>query len=172
MPTSSKASTAYSFSFSSLTSEEDLTLASFQGKVLLIVNTASQCSFTSQYDGLEKLYQTYKEQGLVVIGVPSNDFGHQEPDLNKNIATFCQKNYGVHFPMAGKESVRGQKAHPFYQWARQCLGFWGAPRWNFHKYLIDQQGYLVDFFYTTTPPTHPKLAKAIQTLLQRSDSHF
>lgn len=115
--------TAYDFSFTSLTGDKQLNLSDFKGKVILIVNTASKCGFTPQYEDLEKIYKDYKEKGFVVIGIPSNDFGSQEPGSNQEIAIFCQMNYGVTFPMAKKEKVSGDDAHPFYVWAKQELGF-------------------------------------------------
>jgi len=156
---------AYDFTFHALQDDDDLPLASYKGKVLLIVNTASQCGFTGQYDGLEKLYQTYKSRGLVIIGVPSNDFGNQEPGTNGEIAKFCRLNYGVTFPMASKEIVTGNDAHPFYKWARQQVGWLGAPKWNFHKYLINRRGQLVDYFHSNTGPDSKKLIAAIEKLL-------
>ena len=157
--------TAYDFSFTTLLTEEPMPLLSFKGKVLLVVNTASECSFTVQYAGLEKLYRAYKEKGLVIVGVPSNDFGGQEPDSNKEIAKFCQYHYGVTFPMAAKEVVSGNKAHPFYQWAKKTLGFGTAPKWNFHKYLIDRNGALVDYFNSTTSPDSKRVKAAIENAL-------
>jgi glutathione peroxidase len=133
--------------------------------VVLIVNTASQCGFTKQYAGLEKLYETYKNQGLVILGVPSNDFGQQEPGNSEDIAHFCKLNYGVSFPMSRKEIVSGNQAHPFYRWAYKQLGFGTAPKWNFHKYLLNRQGKLVTYFYSTTKPDSKKLIKAIEDAL-------
>ena len=126
-----QASTAYDFSFKTLVSEHPLPLKQFKGKVILIINTASKCGFTRQYEGLEKLYQTYKSEGLIVIGIPANDFGAQEPGNDQEISNFCAVNYGVTFPMASKEKVTGDSAHPFYVWAKQNLGFGTAPKWNF-----------------------------------------
>ena len=126
--------------FAPLGSGEDIKLADHNDKVILIVNTASKCGFTGQYEGLEALYQTYKHQGLIIIGVPSNDFGAQEPGTNQEIANFCLINYGVSFPMTTKYSVSGDNAHPFYKGARKILGFGTAPKWNFHKYLINKKG--------------------------------
>ncbi len=146
---------------------EALPLSQFKGKVLLVVNTASECGFTPQYEGLQKLYDTYKDRGLVILGVPSNDFGGQEPGDAKTIAKFCKFNYGVTFPMAGKEVVSGDAAHPFYLWARQTLGFGTAPKWNFHKYLIDRQGHLVDYFNSATSPSSGRLTDAIEKELAR-----
>jgi glutathione peroxidase len=159
------APTAYHYSFHTLVGHKPLPLASFKGKVILVVNTASKCGFTGQYAGLEKLYTTYKDQGLVVLGVPSNDFGHQEPGNSHEIAEFCQLNYGVSFPMTSKEVVSGKDAHPFYRWAYQQLGFGSAPKWNFHKYLINRNGQLVTYFYSTTKPDSKKLIKAIEAAL-------
>lgn len=157
--------TAYDFSFKTLMGDEPLDLKQFTGKVLIIVNTASKCGFTSQYEGLEKLYATYKHRGLVVIGVPSNDFGKQEPGSNQDIAQFCKINYGVTFPVTAKEVVSGEGMHPFYAWAKKILGFGTAPKWNFHKYLIDRQGKLVDYFHSTTSPENHRLIKAIEKAL-------
>ncbi len=159
------ADNAYDYSFHTLTGHKSLPLASFKGKVLIIVNTASKCGFTSQYVGLEKLYQTYKDQGFVILGVPSNDFGAQEPGTDEEIVHFCQVNYGVSFPMAAKEVVSGKQAHPFYLWARQQLGFGTAPKWNFHKYLIDRQGKLINYYYSTTKPDSSKFVNAVESAL-------
>ncbi len=158
--------TAYDFSFTALAGRKPLPLKDFAGKVLLVVNTASQCGFTGQYEGLETLYQSYKDRGLVIIGVPSNDFGGQEPGSNDEIEQFCRFHYGVTFPMASKESVSGEHAHPFYVWARSSLGFGSAPQWNFHKYLIDRHGALIDYFYSTTSPDNARLRKAIEKTLK------
>lgn len=164
-PSSVKSSkTAYDFSFTSLIGNKPLPLSAFEGKVLLIVNTASRCGFTSQYEGMQKLYDRYKDLGLVVLGVPSNDF-RQELRLDDEIAHFCETNYVVTFPMARKESVTGSAAHSFYQWARAQKGWLAAPKWNFHKYLVDRRGNLADFFYTTTPLEAKNLIGRIEALL-------
>jgi glutathione peroxidase len=155
----------YGFTFHALTGHDDIPLEQFRGKVILIVNTASQCGFTGQYEGLEKLYQAYADRGLVVLGVPSNDFGQQEPGTSTEIANFCKINYGVSFPMASKEVVTGDNAHPFYQWARTQKGYLASPKWNFHKYLINRQGVLVDYFHSTTKPDDKKMIAAIEQLL-------
>ena len=156
---------AHNFEFESLTSKEPLKLKQYKGKVLLIVNTASECGFTGQYEGLESLYNNYKDKGLVVIGVPSNDFGKQEPGSGEEIASFCKLNYGVSFPIAAKQIVKGDDAHPFYKWVSEELGFGSAPKWNFHKYLIDKNGNAVDFYLSNTKPESGKLIKAIEKLL-------
>src|SRR4249920_1769109 len=118
--------------------DEQVTLCQFSGKVLLVVNTASECGYTPQYEGLEKLYRRYKDKGLVVLGFPSNDFGGQEPGSNKEIAKFCEVNYGVSFPMFTKTSVAKGSANPFYEKLAQATG--SRPGWNFHKYLVDRRG--------------------------------
>lgn len=159
---------SYQFSFTAINGKDSVALNQFSGKIILIVNTASQCGFTKQYASLEKLYQQYKDQSLIIIGVPSNDFGHQEPDSNNQIQEFCGTHFNVTFPLTQKEHVRGKNAHPFYQWARQKLGFLAAPKWNFHKYLIDQQGRLVDYFYSTTDPCSKKIARAIEALIHKT----
>ncbi|NBX03635.1 MAG: glutathione peroxidase [Alphaproteobacteria bacterium] len=157
--------TAYDFSFTALMGEEPMPLSAYRGKVLLVVNTASKCGFTGQYEGLEKLYKKYKDKGLVIIGVPSNDFGAQEPGSAEEIVQFCKLNYGVTFPMTSKQVVSGDGAHPFYAWANDVLGFGSAPKWNFHKILISRDGKAVDYFNSTTSPESESLTAAIEKLL-------
>ncbi|MGQ3892235.1 glutathione peroxidase [Legionella sp. CNM-4043-24] len=159
------ADNAYDFTFHTLAGHHPLPLSTFKGKVLLVVNTASKCGFTPQYAGLEKLYLEYKDRGLVVLGVPSNDFGSQEPGSDQDIASFCQINYGVTFPMTSKEVVSGKNATPFYLWARKKAGFGSAPKWNFHKYLIGRNGELISYYYSTTSPDSPRLKRAIEKAL-------
>ncbi len=160
---------AYDYSFTTLIGENPLPLSQFKGKVILIVNTASHCGFTKQYSGLQKLYDDYKDKGLVILGVPANDFGGQEPGSSDEIAQFCKLNYGVTFPMASKQVVSGDEAHPFYLWARKTLGFGTAPKWNFHKYLVSRDGSLIDYFNSTTSPDSDRLIKAIDTALEQSN---
>ena len=162
-----QAHSVYEYSFPALVGDGEVKLADYKGKVLLIVNTASKCGFTGQYEGLQKLYDSYKDQGLVVIGVPSNDFGAQEPGSEKEIAGFCQKNYGVTFPMTAKQIVTGDDAHPFYYFARESLGYLAAPKWNFHKYLIGRDGMLVDYYHSTTAPDSERLVGAITEQLAK-----
>lgn len=135
----------------------------YAGKVLLVVNTASRCAFTGQYDGLEKLYAEYQSQGLVVVGFPSNDFGNQEPGDEQTIKNFCRLTYGVQFPMYAKTRVKGDGADPFYVALASAAGH--SPRWNFHKYLLDRQGRLVGSYSSFVKPQSKKLAKAIEKLL-------
>ena len=144
-------------------------LADFAGNVLLIVNTASQCGFTPQYAGLEKLYRTYKERGLVVLGFPCNQFGAQEPGSAADIASFCDLNYGVTFPMFAKIDVNGENAHPLYRFLkRQRPGLLGplgggAIKWNFTKFLVDRSGKVVARYASLTKPE--SLARDIEKLL-------
>jgi glutathione peroxidase len=156
---------AYDFSFSRLQSDELLRLSDYKGKVLIVVNTASECGFTKQYKELEELYKKYKDLGLVLIGVPSNDFGGQEPGTSEQIASFCQLNFGVTFPLTKKEHVSGKDAHPFYIWAKNNLGALAAPKWNFHKYVIDRKGSLVDYFFSTTSVENSRFIERIEKLL-------
>jgi glutathione peroxidase len=140
-------------------------LAQWRGKVLLVVNTASFCGFTPQYEGLQALWERYQARGLVVIGVPSNDFGAQEPEAEAEIQAFCKGAYNVTFPLTTKEVVRGPQAHPFYRWASVELGAASAPRWNFHKYLVGRDGRLVAGYSSGVEPLSAKMTKAIETAL-------
>jgi glutathione peroxidase len=164
-----KAADAHEFSFVSIDGEP-LPLTQFRGKAILIVNTASQCGFTPQYEGLQTVWQRYRDRGLVVIGVPSDDFGGQEPGSNEKIKEFCEVNFNIDFPLSRKEHVVGERAHPFYRWAANELGVMAKPRWNFHKYLIDPEGRLVDWFSTVTPPTSERVLRAIEGHLPTSAS--
>jgi glutathione peroxidase len=138
-------------------------LCHYQGKVLLVVNTASQCGYTYQYEGLEALYRKFKDRGLVVIGFPSNDFGGQEPGTNKDIAEFCRTVYGVQFPMYEKQSVGKLAANPLYGELVARTG--QAPKWNFHKYVIDRTGARVTSFKSDTDPDSRELVGLIERLL-------
>ena len=155
---------AHDFSFQSIDGEA-LSLAQFAGKPVLVVNTASRCGFTRQYADLQSLWARYRDQGLVVLGVPSNDFGGQEPGSNNEIKDFCTVNFDINFPMTEKTVVRGAAAHPFYRWAAGELGMLAKPRWNFHKYLIGPDGKLVNWFASTTAPTADRVIGAITPLL-------
>tara|TARA_Y100000588_G_scaffold392901_1_gene506632 strand:+ start:185 stop:658 length:474 start_codon:yes stop_codon:yes gene_type:complete len=143
-----------------------ISLSDFRGKAILVVNTASRCGFTSQYQGLQSLWETYRDKGLVVLGVPSNDFGGQEPGTEKEIKAFCSINFDIDFPMTEKQSVRGKKAHPFYLWAENELGPLSRPRWNFYKILIGKNGQAVDWFASSTTPSATKLISAIHQVLK------
>jgi glutathione peroxidase len=143
--------------------DQPTSLCQYAGKVLLVVNTASECGYTPQYEGLERLYRKYKDRGLVVMGFPANDFGAQEPGSNKDIAAFCQINYGVSFPMFAKISVAGRNADPLFVQLRTASG--SAPGWNFHKYLVDRSGAKVASFASTVAPDDRRLAGDIERLL-------
>ena len=141
-------------------------LATQRGKVLLIVNTASQCGFTPQFAGLEKLWQQYRDRGLVVVGFPSNEFGGQDPGSNDEIATFCQRNYGVSFPMMSKVKVNGGEAHPLWKWlTAEAPGLLGskAVKWNFTKFLVGKDGRVIKRYAPTDSPE--SIAKDIEAAL-------
>ena len=150
--------------FTNLLDGKPMPLCQYQGKVILVVNTASYCGFTSQYDGLEKLYARLKDKGLVVLGFPSNDFGEQEPGSSKEIADFCRLTYGVEFPMVGKSVVKGQQANPFYLQLAEITG--SRPRWNFHKYLINRDATQVVAFGSLTKPDDKALLARIDEFLK------
>ena len=158
--------TAYDFSFTAIDGKL-LPLENFKGKVILVVNTASRCGFTPQYSDLQNVWEKYRDKGFVVLGVPSNDFGGQEPGTEEEIKTFCEINYNINFPMTSKVTVKGRNAHPLYKWAGERFGFAGKPKWNFHKYLISADGILVDWFSTPTSPSSPKISLAIEQELTR-----
>jgi glutathione peroxidase len=142
-----------------------LPLAGFRGKPVLVVNTASFCGFTPQYAGLETLHQRYASRGLIVLAVPSNDFGAQEPGTAAEIKDFCSTRYHTTFPLAAKERVIGADAHPFYQWIEAELGEAGVPRWNFHKYLIAPDGSLGGAWPSAVAPLAPEVIEEIERLL-------
>lgn len=156
--------TAHDFTFHTAAGEP-FPLAALQGQPFLLVNTASRCGFTPQYQGLEALYQAYKDRGFLVVAVPSNDFGHQEPGTDPEIQSFCEIHYDLSFPVLRKECVSGKEAHPFYLWAKGQLGIGSAPKWNFHKYLVDGEGHLVDFFLPMTSPESERVIKKIESIL-------
>jgi glutathione peroxidase len=146
--------------FNRLQDDAPQDLCNYAGKVLLVVNTASYCGFTGQYEGLEKLHATYAPKGLVVLGFPSNDFGGQEPGDSKQIADFCFNTYGVKFPMFAKSSVKGKEANPLHAELAKITGT--SPKWNFHKYLIDRNGRVVDNYSSLVSPDDRKLVGAIE----------
>lgn len=154
---------AYAFRFEAL-SGDDIALADFAGKPILVVNTASQCGYTPQYAGLQKLWARYRDRGLVIIGVPSNDFGGQEPGGASEITKTAHDEYHVTFPLAAKAGVKGAGAHPFYRWAAAERPR-DTPRWNFHKYLIGRDGRLKAAFTSAVDPSDPGLIVAIETEL-------
>lgn len=155
---------AYDFSFRTIDGAP-MPLSSYRGQVLLVVNTASFCGLTPQYEGLEALHRQYRERGLVVIGVPANDFGKQEPGTEAEIKSFCTTRFAVDFPLASKEQVIGGEAHPFYKWAVAELGEDAAPKWNFHKYLVGRNGQLAGVFPSRVAPDAPDLVAAVESEL-------
>lgn len=154
----------YEFGFTTL-ANKPFPLRDLAGKAVLVVNTASQCGFTPQYAGLQALWERYGPRGLVVVGVPCNDFGGQEPGNAEEIGQFCQQNYGVGFPMMSKVHAIGPQAHPFFKWVVAEKGFLARPRWNFYKYLIDKNGNLVTYFISATKPDAKRVTKAIEKIL-------
>lgn len=155
---------AYRFEFTSIDGNS-LSLEAWRGRPLLVVNTASCCGYTPQYSDLEALWRRYHDRGLVVLGVPSNDFGRQEPGAEAEIKQFCATNYAVDFPLAAKCRVIGGEAHPFYRWIAEELGEAGTPRWNFHKYLIGPDGQLVGTWPSQVGPTDNRITSEIDRLL-------
>ena len=153
-------SNAYDFDFKALDGSP-LPLTTFKDKVVLVVNVASKCGLTPQYEGLEALYKDRKGDGLVVLGVPSNQFAGQEPGTSEEIQTFCSTTYGIDFPMTEKVDVKGADAHPFYKWAKDQLGEPAEPVWNFHKLLIGKDGKAVAAFGPRTEPNDAEMLKAI-----------
>lgn len=149
--------------FPRLQDEKPQNLCQYAGKVVVVVNTASYCGFTSQYKGLEALHARYQSRGLVVLGFPSNDFGSQEPGSNQDIAAFCENTFGVRFPMFAKSSVKGSARNPLYADLAQRTG--KAPAWNFHKYLIGRDGQIVLSFSSQTDPQDPAFVQAIEKLV-------
>lgn len=138
-------------------------LCRYAGQVVLVVNTASYCGYTPQYEGLEKLYQKYRGRGLVVLGFPSNDFGRQEPGSNREVAEFCERTFKVRFPMYEKSAVSGEAASPLYKALAARTG--AAPKWNFHKYVLDRRGQPVASFDSRVEPGDPKLIDAVEKAL-------
>ena len=156
--------TVTDFSFTAVDGSA-LPLSRFAGKPILLVNVASQCGFTPQYAGLQTLHETYGPQGLVVLGVPSNDFGAQEPGTEQEIRRFCETSFGVGFPLTAKQAVIGGGAHPLYRWIVEQLGEDQAPRWNFHKYLIGRDGELIDAWPSRVAPQANEIKTAIEAAL-------
>lgn len=158
---------AFTFMFEAINGKP-MPLSDFKGRVLLVVNTASFCGFTGQYEGLQTLWQTYKDRGLTVIGVPSSDFYQESEDVAK-IADFCKGTFGVTFPLTTKYSVTGANAHPFYKWANEAAGKKGSVGWNFHKFLISADGKLAAYFPTNITPTSKIVTSAIEAELAKRE---
>ncbi|MBI1339699.1 glutathione peroxidase [bacterium] len=153
--------TAHAFSFKSIDGSS-LSMKDFADKAVLVVNVASKCGLTPQYSGLERLYTRYRDQGLVVLGVPCNQFLGQEPGTEEQIQTFCSTTYGVDFPLTAKNDVKGKSAHPFFTWAVETLGKDAKPGWNFHKILVGKQGEPLATFGSRMDPEDSKIVRAIE----------
>ena len=156
--------TLFDFKINSINGDE-LNLSDFKGQTIFLVNVASNCGFTKQYDDLQNLYNIYKDKGLVIVGIPSNQFGGQEPGTDSEIKDFCETNFNITFPMTSKYDVKGNNAHPIYEWAKETFGKSTVPKWNFHKILINKEGKIVDTFASFTKPTSKKIIKKIEEIL-------
>ena len=155
---------AYNFSFNDLDGSL-LSLEDFEGKIIVVINVASQCGFTNQYEDMQKIWEKYQSKGVIMLGIPSNDFGQQEPGTNKEIKNFCEAKFGITFPMTEKVSVKGTNAHPFYLWAKQNHGKSAIPKWNFHKIIINKEGKIEKTFSSMTNPSSKKFKEVIENLL-------
>ena len=155
---------AYDFNFNDLDGSI-INLSEYKNKVIVIINVASQCGYTKQYNDMQKIWDKYQEKGLIMMGVPSNDFGKQEPGTNKEIKNFCESKFGITFPMTEKIIVKGENAHPFYLWAKKNHGNSAVPKWNFHKIIIGKSGKIEDTFASITKPTSKKFISALEKAL-------
>ena len=155
---------AYDFHFNDLDGSP-LSLSDYKDKVIIVVNVASQCGFTKQYEDMQNIWEKYQSKGIVMLGIPSNDFGDQEPGSSKDIKNFSEAKFGITFPMAEKVSVKGSDAHPFYIWAHKNHGKSAIPKWNFHKIIIDKEGKVAETFTSLTNPSSNKFIKALEKLI-------
>ena len=155
---------AYEFNFENLNGNQ-LNLAEYKNKIMVIINVASQCGFTGQYEDMQNIWNKYKDKGVVIIGVPSNDFGGQEPGNNTEIKNFCEAKFGITFPMSEKIIVKGNDAHPFYIWAKKNHGKSAVPKWNFHKIIIGKDGKIFDTFSSMTKPSSIKFVNVLEKLI-------
>ena len=155
---------AYNFNFKDLDGT-NLSLSEYKNKIIVVVNVASQCGFTTQYEDMQKIWEKYQSKGLIILGVPSNDFGGQEPGTNKEIKNFCEAKFGISFPMTEKVSVKGSNAHPFYLWAKENHGKSAIPKWNFHKIIINKEGKVSETFSSIVNPSSKKFLNSIEKLL-------
>ena len=144
---------------------EEINMSLYKGKTVLIVNVASKCGFTKQYTGLQALYEKYSDKDFVVLGIPSNQFGGQEPGSNKEIKNFCETNFNITFPMTNKVDVKGENSHEIYSWAKENYGKSTIPKWNFHKILINKNGEIQNTFNSFTKPLSKKIIKEIELIL-------
>ena len=156
---------AYDFNFKDLDGSK-IELNQFKNKVIVVVNVASQCGFTYQYEDMQKIWEKYQERGLIVLAVPSNDFGGQEPGNSEEIKTFCEAKFGITFPITEKVSVKGDNAHPFYKWAKNNHGSSAVPKWNFHKIIIDKSGKIYKTYSSVTNPSSKKFTDVLEYLFK------
>ena len=156
--------TFFDFSIKSINGN-NLELSKYKNKAILLVNVASNCGFTKQYSDLQQLWEEYEDKGLIVLGVPSNQFGGQEPGSNQEIKKFCEVNFNVNFPMTDKVDVKGTLAHPIFLWAKENYGSSAIPKWNFHKILINKDGKIQDTYSSLTKPTSKKITDEIEKIL-------
>ena len=161
---SDNSKTFFDFKINSINGEE-LDLSKFYGKTILLVNVASKCGFTKQYDDLQKLYEDYQDKGLVVIGVPTNQFGGQEPGTESDIKNFCETNFNITFPITDKSNVKGDDAHDIYKWAKKNYGKSTVPKWNFHKILINKEGKIQNTFNSFIAPNSDKITSILEKIL-------
>ncbi len=155
--------TAYDYEFNGIDGDL-IKLSQYKGKIIVIVNVASRCGYTPQYEDLQTLWSKYKSKNLVVLGIPTNNF-RQEPGNNKEIKDFCETNFGINFPMTEKINVIGNDSHPFYKWARKDYGIGAIPKWNFHKIIIGKDGKVAETFSSITKPSSKKFIKVIEDLI-------
>ena len=155
---------AYDFKFKDLDGSP-LSLSEYKGKIIIAINVASQCGFTKQYEDMQNIWEKYQSKGIIMLGIPSNDFGKQEPGSSKDIKNFCEAKFGISFPMTEKVAVKGTNAHPFYIWARENHGKSAIPKWNFHKIIIGKDGKVAETFSSITNPSSKKFIKVIEDLI-------
>ena len=155
---------AYDFQFKDLDGSV-LKLSEYKGKIIVAVNVASQCGFTKQYEDMQNIWEKYQSKGIIILGIPSNDFGNQEPGNSKEIKNFCEAKFGISFPMTEKISVIGQNAHPFYVWARENHGKSAVPKWNFHKIIIGKDGKVAETFSSITRPSSKRFIKVLENMI-------
>jgi len=156
---------AYEFKFNDLDGSE-IKLSDYKNKVIVVVNVASQCGFTNQYEDMQKVWNIYQKKEFLMLGVPSNDFGKQEPGTNEDIKKFCESKFGVTFPITEKIIVKGENAHPFYKWAKKNYGSSAVPKWNFHKIIIGKNGKINETFSSITKPSSKKFISAVEKALK------
>ena len=155
---------AFDFNFNDLDGTP-LNLSEYKNKVIIAVNVASQCGFTNQYEDMQNIWEKYQNKGIIMLGIPSNDFGNQEPGNSKDIKNFCEAKFGITFPMTEKVSVKGPESHPFYIWARENHGKSAIPKWNFHKIIVGRNGKIKDTFASITNPSSKKFITALEKAL-------